>query len=255
MAAVLVTSLLSGLLVNFFSPLAAGSGIPQVKVAYWQELGRIDLKTGIVKYLSGIINISGGGTGALGREGPSVFLGSAMASNLSGLFRFERNQRRSPCLVGASSGLAAAFNAPLASITFVIEEILGDLNSCHLGSVILAAVSASFVVHAIIGSQPAFQMARVENVSWNHYLIVPVAVSTCFSGRRHFSRNGCWLFGLNFKTEKNPTLGETSGWRIEYLVAGCRRLLFNWQTWCFQPWLSGSIGGFKMIFRGKQPVF
>ena len=50
LAAVLVTSLLSGLLVNFFSPSAAGSGIPQVKVAYWQELGRIDLKTGIVKY-------------------------------------------------------------------------------------------------------------------------------------------------------------------------------------------------------------
>ncbi|MBC7362647.1 MAG: chloride channel protein [Candidatus Aminicenantes bacterium] len=181
LAVVLVTSLLAGLLLRFFSPEAAGSGIPQVKAAYWKEMGQIELKAGIVKYVAGAITI-GGGT-SLGREGPSVFLGSAIATNLSGVFGFARRQRRGPNVVGASSGLAAAFNAPLASITFIIEEILGDLNSRHLGSVILAAVSGAFVVHAVIGRQPAFKMPSVENVSWNHYLVIPaVAVVAAFIG-------------------------------------------------------------------------
>ncbi|MBC7361596.1 MAG: chloride channel protein [Candidatus Aminicenantes bacterium] len=175
LAVVLLTSLISGLLLKFFAPEAAGSGIPQVKAAYWKEMGNIDLKAGIIKYLAGAITI-GGGT-SLGREGPSVFLGSAIATNLSGLFGFPRRRRRGPNVIGASAGLAAAFNAPLASITFIIEEILGDLNSRHLGSVILASVFGAFAVHAIIGRQPAFQMASVENVSWNHYLVVPVAAA------------------------------------------------------------------------------
>lgn len=175
LAVVLLTSLTSGLLLKFFSPEAAGSGIPQVKAAYWKEMGSIDLKAGITKYLAGALTI-GGGT-SLGREGPSVFLGAAITTNLSGLFGFPRRRRRGPNVIGASAGLAAAFNAPLASITFIIEEILGDLNSRHLGSVILASVFGAFAVHAIIGRQPAFQMASVENVSWNHYLVVPVAAA------------------------------------------------------------------------------
>lgn len=170
---VMTTSLVAGLLLKFISPEAAGSGIPQVKASYWKEMGQIDLKAGMVKYVAGAITI-GGGT-SLGREGPSVFLGSALSSNLSGLFGIGRRQRRRPVAVGASSALAAAFNAPLASITFIIEEIVGDLHSRHLGSVILASVTGAFVVHAVIGRQPAFKMASVADISWNHYLIVPAA--------------------------------------------------------------------------------
>jgi len=166
------TSLIAGLLLKFISPEAAGSGIPQVKAAYWKEMGHVNLKAGIVKFLAGALSI-GGGT-SLGREGPSVFLGSAISSNVSSLFGSGRRQQRGPSVVGASSGLAAAFNAPLASITFIIEEIIGDLNSRHLGSVILAAVSGAFVVHAVIGRQPAFKMASVADIGWNHYLIVPL---------------------------------------------------------------------------------
>jgi CIC family chloride channel protein len=123
LAVVLITSLIAGLLLRFFSPEAAGSGIPQVKAAYWKEMGQVELKAGIIKYVAGAITI-GGGT-SLGREGPSVFWGSAIATNLSGVFGFSRRQRRGPNVVGASAGLAAAFNAPLASVTFIIEEILG----------------------------------------------------------------------------------------------------------------------------------
>lgn len=191
LATVLLTSLVAGILLKFFSPGAAGSGIPQVKAAYWKEMGRIDLKAGIVKYLAGALTI-GGGT-SLGREGPSVFLGSAVSSNLSGLFGFPRRRRRGPNVIGASAGLAAAFNAPLASITFIIEEILGDLNSRHLGSVILAAVFGAFATHAIIGRQPAFQMPSVENAGWNHYLVVPLVAAAAALIGVVFQHGTLWM--------------------------------------------------------------
>lgn len=175
LAVVMTTSVLSGLLLRFFSPEAAGSGVPQVKAAYWKEMGQIDLRAGIVKYMAGALSI-GGGT-SLGREGPSVFLGAAVSTNFSGFFGVNRRQRRGPNVIGASSALAAAFNAPLAAITFIIEEIIGDLRSRYLGSVILASVTGAFVVHAVIGRQPAFKMASVTDVTWNHYLIVPVVAT------------------------------------------------------------------------------
>lgn len=214
---ILATSLFAGLLLRFISPEAAGSGIPQVKAAYWKEMGQIELKAGIVKYIAGILTI-GGGT-SLGREGPSVFLGSAIATNLSGLFGYSRRQRRGPNLIGASSGLAAAFNAPLASITFIIEEILGELNNRHLGSVILASVSGAFVVHAIIGRQPAFRMPSVENVSWNHYLVIPAAAAVAALAGVVFQKS---TLALRARFQKNfaiplwlkPVIGGLVTWVI-----------------------------------------
>ena len=226
LAVVLLTSLIAGLLLNFFSPEAAGSGIPQVKAAYWKDMGQIDLRAGIIKYLAGAISI-GGGT-SLGREGPSVFLGSAIATNLSGLFGIPRRRRRGPNVVGASAGLAAAFNAPLASVTFVIEEILGDLNSRHLGSVILAAVFGAFTVHAIIGRQPAFQMPSVQNVSWNHYLLVPIVAAVAALVGVAFQRGTIWL-RAKFRQQKflplwvRPMMGGLTTWIIGvslFIVSG-----------------------------------
>jgi chloride channel protein, CIC family len=169
---IISTSALVGLLLNVFSTDAAGSGIPQVKSAYWKELGHLKLKSVLVKFVAGILSIGGGNS--LGREGPSVFIGSGVASNADGILGTPRRGRRAAAVVGASAGLAAAFNAPLAAITFVIEEIVGDLNNRYLGRVVLSSVVGAFVVYALIGRQPAFSLPPIENVSWIHYLVVPL---------------------------------------------------------------------------------
>jgi len=175
------TSLLVGYLVNVFSPEAAGSGIPQVKTAYWKELGYMNWKSILVKFVGGALSI--GGRNSLGREGPSVFIGSGVASNLDGIMGRSRKKRQGAAIIDAAAGLAAAFNTPIAAITFAIEEILGDLNSRYLGRVVLSSVAGAFVVYAILGRQPAFELPSVDNVSWIHYLIVPfVAVIASLAG-------------------------------------------------------------------------
>lgn len=169
---IISASLLVGFLLNVFNPDAAGSGIPQVKSAFWKEIGYMRLRPGLIKFAAGALSIGGGNS--LGREGPSVFIGSDVASNLSGVMGTPPRERRGPTVMGASAGLAAAFNAPLAAITFAIEEITTDLNSRFLGRVVLASVLGALVVHAIIGRQPAFLMPAVYDITWYHYLLVPV---------------------------------------------------------------------------------
>ncbi len=169
------TSVLVGFLLNIFSPEAAGSGIPQVKAAYWKELGWMKPRTAVVKFVAGVLSIGGGSS--LGREGPSVFIGSSVSSNIAGVLGIPKRERRAPALMGASAGLAAAFNTPLAAITFAIEEITGDLNSRYLGGVVLASVLGAFTVYAVLGRQPAFSLPAIENISWLHYTVVPLAAA------------------------------------------------------------------------------
>ncbi len=80
---VVVTSLLSGWLLNVFCPEAAGSGIPQVKLAFWKEFGFAPKRIAWIKFLAVVLSIGGGQS--LGREGPSVQIGSNLASTVAGL--------------------------------------------------------------------------------------------------------------------------------------------------------------------------
>ncbi|MFO7810883.1 MAG: chloride channel protein [Candidatus Delongbacteria bacterium] len=174
-----LTSLAVGLLLSFFSSDAAGSGIPQVKSAYWKEMGKIPILPALIKFAAGVLSIGGGSS--LGREGPSVFIGSSISTNLEKYLGGNYKNRRSANLIGASAGLAAAFNTPLAAISFVIEEIVGDMNNRYLGKVVLSSVVGAFVVFAIMGRQPAFALPPIDDITWLHYVVVPfVAFSSAY---------------------------------------------------------------------------
>ena len=168
-------SLLVGWLLHSFCPEAAGSGIPQAKLAFWKEFGYSPRRIAMVKFLAGVVSI---GTGqSLGREGPSVQLGSNLGSTVAGLLGVSKQNRRAANAAGSAAGLAAAFNAPLASVAFVLEEIIGDLNSRFIGGVLLASIIGAVVVHALIGAQPAFELARIGEPTWRAYLLMPVAAA------------------------------------------------------------------------------
>ena len=104
-----------------YEPLAAGSGIPQVKGAILGFIKMRWLRILWVKLLAGIIGIGAGLS--LGREGPSIQLGAVTAQGLSRLLKRTRLEERYLLTSGASAGLAAAFNAPLAGVIFALEEL------------------------------------------------------------------------------------------------------------------------------------
>jgi len=175
------SSLVVGLLLYRYSPESAGSGIPQLKVAYWKEIGYVPAAPVIVKFVAGILSIGGGAS--LGREGPTVYIGGGIASNVAGALGIPVRQRRFAVVVGAAAGLAAAFNAPLAAVTFILEEFVGDLNSRFIGRVVLAALIGAFVVYAFLGRQPAFRLPSVEDISWVQFAVAPfVALAAALIG-------------------------------------------------------------------------
>jgi chloride channel protein, CIC family len=170
---IVVTSLITGWLLYSFAPGAAGSGIPQVKLNFWKEFGYAQRRISLVKFVAGVLCIGGGQS--LGREGPTVQIGSNLSSTIAGWLGVSKQNRRAASAAGAAAGLAAAFNAPLASVAFVLEEIIGDLNSRSLGPVLLAAVIGAFIVHAFVGAQPAFVLPHIDEPSWCAYLLMPFA--------------------------------------------------------------------------------
>jgi chloride channel protein, CIC family len=182
LATILVASIIAGLILTFVSRDAAGSGIPQVKVAFWRDFGFMPAKVVVAKFFAGVISIGGGCS--LGREGPTVHIAGALASNIAGWLGVAKQGRRPALLSGAAAGLAAAFNTPLSAITFVLEEIIEDLNNRgFLAQVLIASVTATFVCHSFLGDNPAFVIPSIGHLSGILYLLViPTAGLAALAG-------------------------------------------------------------------------
>ncbi|MFQ5740618.1 MAG: chloride channel protein [Acidobacteriota bacterium] len=150
-----------GLLAGFlliYLPETRGSGIPQVKTAFFMQYGVIPLKVTVGKIFLGATCI---GTGfSLGREGPTVQIAAGIASFFGRLFSLSRQKVRMLIPVGAAAGLAAAFNTPIAGVIFTLEEVVGDINARILGSTVIAAVTASVVEHSLLGGSPIFGVSN-----------------------------------------------------------------------------------------------
>ena len=158
-----------------------GSGIPQMKLAFWKDFGYVPVRVVWIKFVAGILTVGGGAS--LGREGPTVQLAGGLTSNIAGRFGIGKNGRRQAAAAGSAAGLAAEFNAPLAAVTFVLEEIIEDLNSRILGSVILASLLGALVVHALIGRHPAFDLPMIDAPTRvGNVLVIPAAAIASLIG-------------------------------------------------------------------------
>ncbi len=150
--------LIVGLAMHYWVPGAVGSGIPQVKVAYALHAGHVPLRDAVGKFILGIIQIGSGAS--LGREGPTVQICSGISSLLARLASLSRQNQRRMAAVGVAAGIAAAFNAPIAAVTFTLEEVIGDLDQTMLSGVIVAAAIAAVVERSILGQHPALEIQR-----------------------------------------------------------------------------------------------
>ncbi len=168
--------LITGWMVGKIAPEAAGSGIPQLKVSYWRDMARIRTRLIIVKFFAGILSVGGGMS--LGREGPTVQLAGGVASIIGQKLGVAGFQLRAMTACGAAAGLAAAFNTPIASVTFVLEEVLENLNSRLVGRILLASFISVFVLYLLAGESPSLTLPRSLHFDWLIYLLV-IPASAC----------------------------------------------------------------------------
>ena len=155
-----LTGLAIAVLVIHVFPLARGSGVNQTKAALYIYNGYIPFRTAIGKFITAALAIGSGQS--LGPEDPSLQIGASIASMLGRQMRLSRDRMRLIAPVGAAAGLAAAFNAPISAVLFVIEEVIGRWSAGILGSVVLSAVSSVVVMRLFLGSESLFRIPAVQ---------------------------------------------------------------------------------------------
>ncbi|WJJ93498.1 chloride channel protein [Neopusillimonas aromaticivorans] len=106
------------------------------------------------KVFGGIASLSSGLV--LGREGPTIHIGTSVAAAFAGRLRLGEVDHKGLLAAGAAAGLACAFNAPLAATIFVIEEMRRHFpySFKNLTAVGLACILATVVSEAMGGSAP-----------------------------------------------------------------------------------------------------
>ncbi len=166
--------LLYGPLVYRFAREARGHGVPEVMVAVSENGGRIRPQVSVVKALASALTIGTGGS--VGREGPIVQIGSAMASTLGQRVRVPESRLRMLVACGAGGAIAATFNAPVTGVFFALEIILRELAGDALFAIMLSAMVADAVAVPMLGAKPFLSGFPRDTVlqHWQQYLLVAV---------------------------------------------------------------------------------
>jgi chloride channel protein, CIC family len=160
---------LAAWLVRRYAPLASGSGIPHVECVLSGALPPVPFWLFPVKFGGGVLAIGAGL--ALGREGPSVQMGASIAHLLAKFFRRNWPDCRVLIAAGAGSGLATAFNAPIAGSVFVLEELLRRFDVRTTIATFGASAGAIWISRLMLGSAPDFE---VDIAQYSGFTSLPV---------------------------------------------------------------------------------
>jgi CIC family chloride channel protein len=202
--------LLAGLLhvaAKRFLPNEPVRGVPGVIEAITRKGGNIQGRGATVAGVGTGLTIGSGGS--CGHEGPSVAIGAAMGSVVARFLGLRMRRQMAMVGAGCAGGIAAAFNAPLAGVIFTVELVFGGAIGGNVGTMsvfiplIVSAVSATFVSHAIHGERIAFglQQHTVPSVpELAFYVLLAVLAGVIGAAMSLFIR----LVRQRFETMKAP---------------------------------------------------
>ncbi len=177
-----------GPLIYRYAREARGHGVPEVMIAVADHGGRIRPRVSVVKAVASALCMGAGGS--VGREGPIVQIGSALASGLGQRVRMPEDRIRLLVACGAAAAIAATFNAPVTGVLFGAEIILRAFSVEAIFTMMLSAVAADLISRAFVGSAP-FLAGFPAGIALHHegdYLLVALLAVIAA------------LLGLAFKT-------------------------------------------------------
>lgn len=151
-------------------PMIKGSGIPQIE---GQLAGDLDYHWWPVlwrKFVGGVLGIGSGLF--LGREGPSIQLGGTVAQGMAAQLKLTGRRRRLFIAGGAAAGLSAAFNAPIASTLFILEEVYHSFSTLVWVTSLTSAVVADFVSSEVFGLTPVLHIAYQRALPLKYYWLL-----------------------------------------------------------------------------------
>lgn len=168
-----VALIIMGLLVDFLTKWevdSAGSGIPQV---YAEVKGHMEanwIKVLFSKIVSGVLTALGGLS--LGPEGPSVQIGGMAGKGVAKLFKGSKTDELRLILVGSAVGITAAFNAPLAGVIFVFEEINHGFDKNLVFIALISAIVSDFISKWIFGQATALTFPVLDIPLESYWILI-----------------------------------------------------------------------------------
>lgn len=223
---------------------ARGSGINKLKTSLLAHDGYVSLRGTAAKFLASGIGI---GLGLpLGPEDPALHIGGGVASGLGRLFSLSKKRMQQLVPVGATAGLAAAFNTPITAVIFTLEEIVGDINAPLVGSTVLAAVVAVVIERAVLGSHPLFRVppyrfGQLSDLLWYAMLGVVGGIASAMFTRL--------LTGLRARLGRIPRRGVVDPVTVAGgLVAGLLAIAAPQILGAGYDWVDDALNG-RLVLR------
>jgi H+/Cl- antiporter ClcA/predicted transcriptional regulator len=222
-AAPVVGGLIVGLMARYGAEAIRGHGMPEAIESILRGGSKIKPRIAILKPISSAIAIGTGGP--FGAEGPIIMTGGAFGSLLSQTLKLTADERKTLLCAGAAAGMAATFNAPLASILLAVELLLFEMRPRSFVPVTIAVVIATAVRWPLLGFGPIFATHyALTGINWQELLL-------------------CVAVGV---------VGGFLAWFATLLVYlaedGFRKLPIHWMWW---PAIGGLIIGIGGLFEPR----
>ncbi|HEX6522157.1 MAG TPA: chloride channel protein [Streptosporangiaceae bacterium] len=178
-----IGGLVYGPLIYRFAREARGHGVPEVMIAVADNGGRIRPQVSVVKAVASALCIGTGGS--VGREGPIVQIGSALASTAGQWVKMPETRLRILVACGAAGGISATFNAPITGVFFGVEIILREFSVDALFTVMVSAMIADITAEPFLGTKPflsGFPSGIMLHHPRNYLLVALLAVLAALMG-------------------------------------------------------------------------
>jgi len=146
--------LVVGLMARYGSERIRGHGMPEAIEAILTGGSRVAPRVAVLKPVSAAVSIGTGGP--FGAEGPIIMTGGAVGSILAQLLRLSADERKTLLVAGAAGGMAATFNAPMASVLLAVELLLFEWRPRSFIPVTASVALATVCRGALLGTGPVF---------------------------------------------------------------------------------------------------
>ena len=196
-------------IVRKYAPDTAGSGIQNIEGILGNKMSMRSIRVIIVKFFGGILSIGAGMT--MGREGPSVQIGGALGHLISKKFPMNKENINLLIAAGAGAGLATTFNAPLAGILFVFEEMHDGIkySDIPIKAITTASVVSVITLHMIVGDNISIPIDNL--ISPQLYDLWIFIVFGMFFGLLGFTFN---KYLVDFTTK----IAQITGWKFNLFI-------------------------------------
>lgn len=178
--------LLAGIYVRYVIKDNISHGVTRVLYSISQNKSRLKIHNIYSSIVASSVTIGFGGS--VGAEGPIVYTGAAIGSNLGQMFRLSPRILMIMVGCGAAAGIAGVFKAPIAGMMFAIEVLMLDLTTVSVMPLMIASITSATVAYVFTGTGVEFFFVQSEDFVTNRIPFVVFLGVFCGFVSLYFTR-------------------------------------------------------------------